>query len=810
MGETFFILLICFVMILWLRGQISDKFYHLSKKIDQLTEELRELKRRPQAPEHPQEEFKYKPAEPVMPVVPEPEVKAREPEWKEPIVEEQVEEEVVFADFESEEVLSPEPAEPVYSAPSKEPKKTFFETYPDLEKFIGENLINKIGIGVLVLGIAFFVKYAIDQNWIGPVARAGIGILCGGILIAIAHRMRKSFNAFSSVLVAGGLAVLYFTITIAFQQYGLFNQTVAFAIMVVITAFAVLLSLAYDRMELAVIAIIGGFATPFMVSHGDGNYVVLFTYLLILNTGMLTLAYFKRWNLVNIVCYVFTIILYGSWLSTKVVNTPNAPYLGALIFATLFYFIFFLMNIIYNVKERAKFLSIEISILLSNTFLYYAAGMLTLKEIHSGDYQGLFTVLVGVFNCIFAFSLYKNERVDRNLVFLLIGLVLTFISLAAPVQLEGNHITLFWSVESVLLLWLSQKSGIKLIKIASLVVLFLMICSLLIDWSQLYYTYSTTVLHVIINKAFITSIVSIFCIFANIRLLKNETDDFFAFKEFPVKLYKIALYIISALFIYISILNELTYQLEHYVDFYQNRNIILACYNLTFLAALLLITRRIVSDLLQGLMIMLSAIAVLVYFILLNDSIIEVRDAYLTAQPSYLGFFLAHYYLAGMLVVSLLLVMKRLSARFQNNVSQQRFVLWAFTFTFVYIASAELDHLVVLLGYHAGSSIDSIVDQNHKIGYPILWGVCSFLMMFAGMKSKKRDIRILSLSLFFITLLKLFMWDIRGVSEGGKIGAFISLGILLLIISFMYQRLKKLILDDDALKAAQQEQSQPE
>src|SRR5690606_7276165 len=98
------------------------------------------------------------------------------------------------------------------------PQKTWWERFrernPDLEKFVGENLISKIGILILVLGISYFVKFAIDKNWINETARVGIGVLCGAILMGVAHKLRTNFKAFSSVLVAGAIAVLYFTIAI--------------------------------------------------------------------------------------------------------------------------------------------------------------------------------------------------------------------------------------------------------------------------------------------------------------------------------------------------------------------------------------------------------------------------------------------------------------------------------------------------------------------------------------------------------------------------------------------------------------------
>src|SRR5688500_5875436 len=137
-------------------------------------------------------------------------------------------------------LLKEQPIQHTVSAP--QPRVSFMERHPDLERFIGENITSKIGIGILVLAIGFFVKYAIDNQWIAETGRVAIGLLCGGILTFLAHRMRNSYPAFSSVLVGGGLAIFYFTITLAYHEYHLFSQTVTFIIMVAITGFAVVLS----------------------------------------------------------------------------------------------------------------------------------------------------------------------------------------------------------------------------------------------------------------------------------------------------------------------------------------------------------------------------------------------------------------------------------------------------------------------------------------------------------------------------------------------------------------------------------------
>ena len=184
--------------------------------------------------------------------------------------------------------------------------KNFKTNNPDIEKFIGENLISKIGILILVLGISFFVKYAIDNEWINEVGRVGIGFLSGGILLAVAHKLQKNYKAFSSILVSGAITVFYFIITYAFKEYELFNQSTAFILLILITIFSVAISILYDRKELGILSLIGAFAVPVLTSTGTGNFVVLFTYLLIVNIGFLIVSIKKKWFIINVLTFVFT------------------------------------------------------------------------------------------------------------------------------------------------------------------------------------------------------------------------------------------------------------------------------------------------------------------------------------------------------------------------------------------------------------------------------------------------------------------------------------------------------------------------
>lgn len=701
---------------------------------------------------------------------------------------------------------------PKLVAPSHTPKpvykqqvsKSFFERYPDLEKFIGENLINKIGIVILVLGIAFFVKFAIDKNWINEIGRVSIGILCAGALLGLAHKLRKGYKAFSSVLVGGGLAVLYFTIALAFHTpgYPLYQQqTISFIILIFVTMFAVFLSVLYNRMEIAILAILGGFSAPLMVSNGSGNYIVLFSYLMLLDGGMLVLSYYKKWRAVNIVAFAFTMVLFGGWLIAQLFDSKYGSFGGAFFFATGFYVIFFLMNIIYNFKNNIRFKVGDIFLILSNTFIYFTFAMILLNNINTGEFKGLFAIMLGVFNFVFAFITHKRKDSDVNLLFLLIGLVFTFVTLAIPLQLQGNYITLFWAVEGVLLLWLSQKSGFKIMQLGSVIVTGLMLISLIMDWSANYqiigYGSENYVKHLglIFNKMVLTSLVSSGSLIALLLLAKKETENMAWILSASV--YRWLVMIATMVILYAGGAIEVNYQASHYFAKNSSQIVAFFTYNSLFMLMLLLFAHKLKSKPFSISISSLSVFFLLIFLGLISTAYAQNTINFINGAEPLLNSLLMFRWISIVAVYGVIIMLFKLINHANENRKDLLFNanVTLLVFVVIYLLSADLDTFRILFTQKASALL-----QTQRTGYAILWGLSSFILMVIGMRKKVKVLRILSLALFAITIFKLFIFDIRDISEAGKIIAFILLGVLLLIISFMYQKVKKLIVDDNFMK----------
>ncbi len=767
---------------------LYDRLKQLSQEVADLTKELKDQK----GVTLIKPVIKEKPEEKIVPVIPKATPAAEKEETvieeKKPAVPEPVLAEPAWIESPIAEKEIP------VSIPTPVKQERSKEKNTDIEKFIGENLANKIGIAVLVLGIAFFVKYAIDKNWIREAGRVIIGLVSGGILIGLAHMIRNSYRSFSSVLVGGGLSVFYFTIAFAFHEYHLIGQTPAFVIMVIISGLGVLLSLFYNRQELAILATIGGFITPFLVSTGRENYIALFTYLCILNTGLMVLSWFKRWPAINSIALFFTTIIYSGWLIKRTIFEEPAtfPYKDAFLFATLFYLLFVAMNIINSIRLKNKFTAFDFIIVLSTNFLYYAAGMIVLSYREGYDYKGSFTLSLGIVNLLLAIIFYRKKSVDRNFVSLLIGLALTFISLAVAIQFRGDHIVLFWAAEAVILYWLYQRSKINLLKIASLVVMILMLGSLVLNWTQVY-MYNEKLLPVIFNKGFVTTLAASVALFLYYWLLKKEKATDYL-KEFSMRSARKMVLIVAVSAAYLAGVLEIFYQFSTRYSQGPVYIIYLQSYSFAFAILLLWMFRR---DNHQPLMkFLFSGFCFVLYVISLSASY-DVSMSLLTTGKK--GLFLAHWIAAGLL---LWLMYDLIVFFFKDNNKQwesyKSSFTWIATTGIVFVLSAEMYHVNLWINYRNDSDWLWWENLYYKAGLSILWGLCSFGMMWLGMKYRFRTLRIISLTLFSITLVKLFVFDIRKIPPGGKIAAFILLGILLLAVSFMYQRLKKIIIDNIA------------
>ncbi len=353
-----------------------------------------------------------------------------------------------------------DPARPLPLAPTTPvPRPSPVQPEVDLESRIGSHWLNRIGITALLIGISYFLKFAFDNNWIGPAGRVTIGLIAGIAIVAWSERFRaRGYQAFSYSLKAVGIGALYLSLWAAFQVYSLIPSGVAFVMMFAVTAATAAMALAQDAQILAAFALAGGFSTPLLLSTGQNREIALFLYVAILDVATLALVSFKPWRRLLVMSYAGTLSLYLGWY----VTFYSRSQLGlTLSFATLFFCVFAIAPLItlQPKRERALFASIPAVLAFVNAGVYFLQAYAMVAEVDK-TYMAWFALglaAVYIFLSRMVHSRNLSPDASRILYYLHLAVAIGFITVAIPIRLDAHWITIGWFVEAGVLLWVANR-----------------------------------------------------------------------------------------------------------------------------------------------------------------------------------------------------------------------------------------------------------------------------------------------------------------------------------------------------------------
>ena len=673
------------------------------------------------------------------------------------------------------------------------------------EKFIGENLINKIGIAILIIGVGIGAKYSIDNDLISPLTRVILGYLIGLGLLGIGMKLKAKFTNFSAVLVSGAMAILYFITYVSYSLYGLFPQIATFLLMVLFTVFIVIAALNYNKQIIAHIGLVGAYAVPFLLGDDSGKIAVLLSYMSIINVGILVLAFKKYWKGLYFSSFALTWLIFVSWYASEYQTEEHFGL--ALCFLSLFFSIFYGTFLAFKLKQKEKFEITDILLILANSFIFYGIGYSIFARHEPGSqFLGLFTIFNGILHFAVSAFIYRQKLGDKNLFYLISGLVLVFITLAIPVQLDGNWVTLLWVGEAALLFWIGRSKQISIYENISYALMLLAVSSIYQDWLSIYYFSSfdmspkqTTPLF---NVNFLSSLLFIvaFSAITYLNFNKKYPGSLSSRKELQqIVSFLIVTILLSTIYMAFRLeignyFNQLfassKLTMSEYEEFYNYdlkdfKTIWIINYSLIFLSVLSFVNIRKIKNRSLGLFnLALNCIAISVFLIEGLYVLSELRESFIDQSFS-------EYYQIGAYNIAIRyisFVFFTLTMVSCYSYIRQEFIKINLQMTFylllhitiLWIATSELINLLDLSGS----------PQNYKLGISILWGIYSLLLIALGIWKNRKYLRIGAITLFSITLIKLFFYDISHLNTISKTIVFLSLGILLLIISFLYNKFK--------------------
>lgn len=306
-----------------------------------------------------------------------------------------------------------------------------------------------VGAIAVMIGMGYFLKYTIEEQWLGPTGRVALGIL-GGMLVFVgaAFGMKKDYRVLAEGLAGAAMGILYFSLFAAFQWYDLMPQMVAFAGMAFVTALGLSFAAKFNSLTSAILAMIGGFLTPFMLSKGGGNVTSLFTYVLILDLGVLVLATFRNWGALHLLNFFGTVLIWIGWLGNSYAPADLIITAG---WITVFGVLFSILGIWRHVIRKENSSTADMAVMLLTPIAYFGAIYVLTRPEHS-NLHGLLAILVAVYYIASGSFAYLRNPGNNLVVVTLVGIGLSFVTLAVPLQMKGYWIVIAWAVESLLLI----------------------------------------------------------------------------------------------------------------------------------------------------------------------------------------------------------------------------------------------------------------------------------------------------------------------------------------------------------------------
>jgi uncharacterized membrane protein len=318
------------------------------------------------------------------------------------------------------------------------------------------NIPVKVGVIISFFGVAFLLKYAVDRNlFVVPIELRLLGVAAGaGVLLGIGWRLRRRNAVYALSLQGGGIGVLYLTIFAAFRLYALLPATAAFGLLVVLTAAAGTLAVLQNAPGLAILGSVGGFLAPVLVSTGQGSHVALFSYYLLLNAAILGISWYRAWQGLNLIGFVFTFgvgTLWGYEYYRPELYASTQPFL------VLNFLFYQAIAVLFAFRQPPNLRGlVDGTIVFGTPVIAFALQAALVEDTEYG--LAISAAVVAIFYAALAAWLYRRDREQLGLLgesFAVLGVA--FATIAVPLALDARWTAAAWALEGAALVWVGVR-----------------------------------------------------------------------------------------------------------------------------------------------------------------------------------------------------------------------------------------------------------------------------------------------------------------------------------------------------------------
>ncbi len=634
---------------------------------------------------------------------------------------------------------------------------------------LGSKVFTAVGVVALLLGVGFFLRYAFENNIITPFARVMLGVVSGIALSVGGDFLRKKFVTYGSTLFGAGLGIIYISIYSAYAFYGLIGLPMAFLFLLIVTSIGVSLALVYDSLPLVSFSFVGAFIIPFVLPITVTIHI-LFVYLLVLSLAVLLISYFKNWSglTVGSLFGVFFVVLrFLADTSSLDLKIQTMSYI------TLIFVIFFFANLISFLSKSPDEIQTgknnpSESVLISAVpFLYFILGTIVL-QVQSDIATFLFFISIFYLAGSFLVRTFFAENVSSvsfsNLMLLIGSLALVG---STALHFNGSSTTVLWALESIVLIAVGYVLRASFTRIFGLILpIFVFLRMIGTDMDLGSGSVAIFNSRAMIFSAVFLAYISIWYLY---RLLINKDVKDISENEITSGKFigSVGIFLVPFVWICLEINNFIAYPY-----------IYLPIAWMVFLS-LMVSVGFLAKDML---------IRVLSYILLMISFVGILVNTWTLPAALYLPLFNIRVFTATVCVVVSAYIVAMFKTNSANIIEEEKpvknFILVIANVMTLWVFSVEISDY-----FNSGTVLDSS-ENTKRVLLSAYWLFYAIAGLFVGIVKRSIFARYLSIVLFSIVILKIFLYDTANFSDVYRFVSFIILGVILLIAGYSYYRFK--------------------
>jgi uncharacterized membrane protein len=351
-------------------------------------------------------------------------------------------------------------------------RKTSGPESAGLEQRIGTRWVLVAGVITVIFAVGFFLKYAYDRQWIGPLGRVLVAATAGVLALGVGElTRRRGYDVVAKGVTALGFAILYATVFAAHRWYGLIASASAFGLAIGLTVAAMSYAVALNEVVAAILALIGGYVTPAVLASGANEPTMLFGYVLVVSAGAMLCAYWRHWAPVNMLAFAGTVVLYTGWFEhfyRPAMRAGASPaQLGvALFWLAVFFSIFLVLPLLHALRRRVESALQDMVLVLANAAVMFYYFWTVLTDQHR-QWLALCSLAMGGAYLGMTALAFVRCRQDADLRHALLAVALVFVTLSVPLYFEAYAVVMAWAAEGVVLAMVALRYRSRLLQIAA-------------------------------------------------------------------------------------------------------------------------------------------------------------------------------------------------------------------------------------------------------------------------------------------------------------------------------------------------------